>query len=69
MKSTGVTVAKRWKSHPRYAPKLQNYSTGFALKLELGEVKDGYATGKMFLALPDTEKTVVADGHLTPLLP
>ena len=60
MKSSGVTVAKRWKIDPRYAPKLQNYSTGFALKLELGEIKDGYISGKMFLSLPDTEKTVVA---------
>jgi hypothetical protein len=61
MKGTGVpTVTKRWKADPRYAPRLQNYSTGYALKLELGEMSKGLLAGKVFVALPDPEKSVIA---------
>jgi hypothetical protein len=61
MKGTGVpTLTKRWKADPRYAPRLQNYSTGYALKLELGQMSHGLLTGKVFVALPDPEKSVIA---------
>jgi len=60
-KGAGVpTVTKRWKADPRYAPKLQNYSTGYALKLELGQMSHGLLAGKVFVALPDPEKSVIA---------
>ena len=54
------TVSKRWKSDPKYAPKTQNYSTGYALKLELGEIKEGQVTGKIYIALPDPEQSFAA---------
>jgi len=56
----GPQVWKRWKPDPRYALKPQTYNTGYALKLELGPVSDGEITGKIFVALPDAEKTVAA---------
>jgi hypothetical protein len=56
----GPQVWKRWKPDPRYALKPQTYNTGYALKLELGPVSDGEIPGKIFVALPDPEKTVAA---------
>jgi len=53
-------VLKRWKTDPRYAPKEKFFSAGYAMKLELGASKDGVTPGKIFLALPDTEQSVVA---------
>ena len=61
MKGAGVPgVAKRWKADPRYAPRLQNYATGYAMKLELGQMAGGKLPGKIFIALPDPEKSVIA---------
>jgi hypothetical protein len=56
----GPQVWKRWKPDPRYALKPQTYNTGYAMKLELGAVAGGEIPGKIFVALPDTEKSVVA---------
>ena len=53
-------VVKRWKTNPRYAPIAKAYSSGYAMKLELGEITNGVLPGKIFVALPDTEQTVVA---------
>lgn len=55
-----LQVTKRWKPAPGLAPKLQSYSTGYAMKLELGSVSQGEIPGKIFIALPDTEHSVVA---------
>lgn len=53
-------VVKRWK--PSAAAPLQQkpFATGYALKLEFGKPLDGELPGKIYLALPDAEKTVVA---------
>ena len=53
-------VVKLWKTNPRYAPTQQRFSANYALKLELGQMNDGVIPGKIFLALPDSDKTVVA---------
>ena len=53
-------VVKRWKTNPRYAPISKAYSSGYAMKLELGEITNGVLPGKIFVALPDTEQSVVA---------
>lgn len=53
-------VKKRWKVDPRFAPKLASYKTGYALKLEFGEVTNLAVSGRIYLALPDDEKSVVA---------
>jgi hypothetical protein len=60
MKGSGVPqVAKRWKTDPRYAPQVKSFQSGYAMKLELGQLADGVVPGKIFLALPDTEQSVV----------
>ncbi len=54
-------VAKLWKSDPKYAAREKRFYSGYALQLELGSpAKDGAIPGKIFLALPDPEKSVVA---------
>jgi hypothetical protein len=53
-------VTKRWKTDPKYAPQLKSYLNGYALKLEMGQLTNGVISGKLFLALPDPEKSVVA---------
>lgn len=61
MKGAGVPrVAKRWKRDARRAPTQKNFSSGYVLKLELGEIQDGDIAGKIYAALPDEEQTVVA---------
>jgi hypothetical protein len=52
-------VTKRWKTDPRYAPQLKSFNTGYVMKLELGQMTNGTLPGKIFLAMPDPEKTVV----------
>jgi hypothetical protein len=53
-------VVKVWKTDPRYAAKQKPFSSGYAMKLELGQITNGVITGKIFLALPDAEQSVVA---------
>ena len=60
-KGSGVPqVAKRWKINPRYAPSIKPFYNGYAMKLELGQAADGLLPGKIFLGLPDNERSVVA---------
>ncbi len=58
--STVPQVAKRWKPDPKFAPSIKRYYNGYAMKLELGPMADNVVPGKIFLALPDDEKSVVA---------
>lgn len=61
MKGSAVPqVAKRWRPNPKYAATMKSFPSGYALKLELGPIEDGELTGKVFVALPDTEQTVAA---------
>ena len=61
MKGAGVPqVLKRWKSNPSSVMQQKFFSTGYAMKLELGQAADGTIPGKIFLALPDAEQSVVA---------
>jgi hypothetical protein len=53
-------VAKLWKTDPRFQAHNQPYGSGYALKLELGDMTGTNISGKIFLALPDTEQSVVA---------
>lgn len=53
-------VTKLWKPNPRYAAQQKNYFNGYALKLEFGsQAEDGSIPGKIYLALPDPEKSVI----------
>jgi hypothetical protein len=63
MAGSGVPqVTKRWKTNPRFAPQYKSFSTGYAMRLELGQPVDGEVPGKIFLALPDMDQSVVAGG-------
>jgi DNA-directed RNA polymerase subunit RPC12/RpoP len=53
-------VVKRWKTNPKYAPLSKPFSSGYAMKLELGQITNGVIPGKIFVALPDAEQSVVA---------
>jgi hypothetical protein len=60
MKGKGVPqVLKLWKPNPKYAAQQKLFNTGYAMKLELGKIADGAISGKIFLALPDKEQSVV----------
>jgi len=61
MSGAGVPqVTKRWKTNPKYAPQYKSFTSGYAMRLELGQLADGAMPGKIFLALPDPEQSVVA---------
>ena len=61
MKGTAVSrVAKVWKTNPKYAAQEKSFTTGFALKLEFGQLTGSNTIpGKIYAALPDKELTVV----------
>jgi hypothetical protein len=61
MKGFGVPqVAKRWKTNPKLAPQIKPFFNGYTMKLELGPLTNDVVGGKIFLALPDPEQSVVA---------
>jgi hypothetical protein len=61
MRTAVPTVVKRWKPNPKYAPQQRPYNNGYTMKLQFGDMdENGQLDGKIFLALPDTEQTVVA---------
>jgi len=53
-------IAKLYKTDPKYAPKRENFSSGYTLKLELGKMANNQIPGKIYLALPGDDQTVVA---------
>jgi hypothetical protein len=54
-------VVKKWVHNPRFAPQQRPFGTGYAMKLELSPASaEGQITGKIYLALPDPEKSFVA---------
>jgi hypothetical protein len=61
MRGTPVSrVVRVWKTNPKYAAQEKAFTTGFALKLEFGQLTESNTLpGKIFVALPDNEKTVV----------
>ncbi len=62
-------VLKRWKTDPKFAPQQKFFSTGYAMKLELGQTNESGLPGKIFLALPDPEQSVVAGLFRLPPVP
>jgi hypothetical protein len=61
-------VVKLWKTGAGFAPTDQRFSSNYVLKLELGQMDKGLISGKIFLALADTDKTVVAGQFKAPLI-
>ena len=54
------SVIKKWRTDPKFAPQQKVFSIGYAMKLEFGQATDGQLPGKIYLALPDAEQSVVA---------
>jgi hypothetical protein len=61
MKGTPISrVTKVWKTNPKYAAQEKPFMTGFALKLDLGQLTPSNTLpGRIYVALPDKEETVV----------
>ncbi len=55
-----LQVVKRWQPNARFAPLEKTFNSGYALQLELGNPSNGWIPGKIFLSLPDAEKTFLA---------
>jgi hypothetical protein len=56
----GPTVTKLWKIDPKHAATTKNFSSGYSLNLELGDLNAGQISGKIYLALPDAEQSFLA---------
>ncbi len=56
----GPAIVKVWKSNPKVAAQTKSFTSGYALNLELDEIKDGQIAGKIYLAFPDTEQSYAA---------
>ncbi|HTG44799.1 MAG TPA: hypothetical protein VK633_09735 [Verrucomicrobiae bacterium] len=52
-------IIKRWLGDPKSPPLTKPFVSGYAMKLEFGHPQDGGLPGKIYVALPDDEKTVV----------
>jgi len=53
-------VLKRWKTNPQLPATVKSYSIGYTMKLDLGQTNaDGTLPGKIYLALPDNEQSVI----------
>jgi hypothetical protein len=54
-------VVRLRKTNPRYAAQQKTISSGYAMKLELGDLTNGVIPGRIFLAVPpEAEQSVVA---------
>jgi hypothetical protein len=61
LKSGIPQIVKVWKTRPGVQASEKTFSSGYAMKLELGDLAaDGTIGGKIYLAIPDTEQSVVA---------
>ncbi len=61
LKDPAITrIVKVWKPNPKYAAQEKSFFTGFALKLEFGQLTESNTIpGKIFAALPDPENSVI----------
>ena len=56
----GPQVLKMWKPAGGTQPTTKNFATGYAMDLELNQIANKQLSGKIFLALPDAEQSVIA---------
>ena len=52
-------ILKKWKTGPRMVAQ-KSYMSGYTMRLEFGQFGDGVLPGKIYLALPDKEQSVLA---------
>jgi hypothetical protein len=60
-------IVKRWTANPKFAPISKTYSYGYTMRLEFGEATRDWQPGKIYLALPDTNQTVLAGSFSIPI--
>lgn len=53
-------IAKKWRAELSGPPKQAAFTGGYAMKLEFDKASTGIIPGKIYLALPDTEQSVIA---------
>jgi len=53
-------VVKRWRPNPKFAPQQKSFANGYVMRLEFVNQSPELVQGRIYLALPDTEQTVVA---------
>jgi hypothetical protein len=53
-------IVKRWQPNVHFAALQKTFSSGYAMQLELGTPTNSWIPGRIFLSLPDTEKTYLA---------
>ena len=53
-------VAKKWRTDRDSPPNRAAYASGYSMKLEFGKSSVDGIDGKIYLALPDTEQSVIA---------
>jgi len=58
------SVAKRWKANPGTPLQQKTYKNGYAMKLEFDKATEGILSGRIYLALPDEEHSVLAGSFL-----
>ena len=62
-----LQIVRKWTLNPRFAPVSKTFNNGYALKLELDEPTRDWQPGRIFLALPDTNQTVLAGEFSIPV--
>ena len=53
-------VVKRWRPNPKFAPQQKSFANGYAMRLEFVNQSEDLVQGRVYLALPDTEQSVIA---------
>lgn len=53
-------VVKKWRPNPRFGPQQKSFANGYAMRLEFTQQSEELAQGRIYLALPDTEQSVIA---------
>jgi DNA-directed RNA polymerase subunit RPC12/RpoP len=60
-------IVRRWTVNPKYMPSEKTYSKGYIMKLELDQPTRDWQPGRIYLALPDTNQTVLAGEFSIPI--
>lgn len=53
-------IVKRWLVNSKYGFQTKSFTSGYVLKLEFGQMNADGIHGRIYLALPDAEKSVIA---------
>jgi hypothetical protein len=60
-------IIKRWTANPKFAPISKTYFYGYAMRLEFGQPGRDWLPGRIYLALPDTNQTVLGGSFSLPM--